>query len=169
MRVLMSGLIAAGLLTSQMVAAQHCAQPRDKAAFDVMGLKSQLMVTALTCDIRERYNAFVMRFRAGLVAQDRALISYFGREFGRRATQEHDEYVTSLANVQSEAGLRFGVAFCAHEAGLFDRVMALSAPTELPGFAATQEITQPVALVACVTPERRTRTVAATTANRNPH
>ena len=159
MRTLFSGLLAAGLLTSQMAAAQNCARPADKTAFDVAGLKSQLMVTAITCEATERYNAFIMRYRPNLLAQEKVLNAYFGRNFGKRAQHEHDDYITSLANSQSENGLKAGTGFCSQNMSMFVEVMALRTGAELPDYAINKNSNQPIALVACVTPERKARTV----------
>src|SRR5579864_127167 len=106
--------IFVGLLLSAGIAAaaQPCAKPADISAFDIAGLKSKLMVTALTCNQQERYNDFVQRFRTDLMAQERALHAYFARVFGGRAQHEHDDYITSLANTQSESGIRQGTLFC---------------------------------------------------------
>ncbi len=155
MRFLFSGCLAAGLLASQMAFAQSCARPADKTAFDVTGLKSQLMVTAITCSATERYNAFVMRYRPNLMTQDKVLTAYFARNFGHRAQAQHDDYITSLANTQSEDGLKSGTAFCAGHMAMFDQVMALHSPAELADFAGNQSIVQPIALVACAEPARR--------------
>ena len=159
MRTLFSGLLAAGLLTSQMAAAQNCARPADKTAFDVAGLKSQLMVTAITCEATERYNAFIMRYRPNLLAQEKVLNAYFGRNFGKRAQHEHDDYITSLANSQSENGLKAGTGFCSQNMSMFDEVMALRTGAELPDYAINKNSNQPIALVACVIPERKARAV----------
>jgi len=157
MRTLFSGLLAAGLLTSQMAAAQNCARQADKTAFDVAGLKSQLMVTAITCEATERYNSFIARFRPALLAQEKVVNAYFSRNFGKRATVEHDGYVTSLANSQSENGLKMGTAFCNQNVGMFDEVMALRDGSALPDYATSKNPNQPITLVACSTPERPAR------------
>ena len=117
----MSSLLAVGLLTSNVASAQSCTRPVDKTAFDVVGLKSQLMVTAITCEATERYNAFILRYRPSLVAQERVLNSYFSRNFGKRAQHEHDDYITSLANSQSQNGLKAGNAFCQQNVGVVRR------------------------------------------------
>ena len=154
MQTLFSGLLAVGLLTSQVAAAQSCARPADKSAFDVAGLKSQLMVTAITCEATERYNAFILRFRPRLVAQEKVLTAYFSRTFGKRGQAEHDDYVTSLANSQSQNGLKAGTAFCTRNLSMFDEVMALHSDVDLPDYASNKNPVQPIALVACVTPDR---------------
>jgi hypothetical protein len=153
MRALLSGIVATGLLVGQVASAQTCARPADMAAFDVAGLKSRLMVTALACDVRDRYNDFVLRFQPELMQQERALQAYFSRSFGRRGQQEHDDYITSLANTQSEAGVQQGTAYCQKNVGLFDAVMALPQGAKLTSFAVDRDFDQPVTLVACEAPK----------------
>jgi hypothetical protein len=165
MRPLFSAVLAAGLLGSQVAAAAQCAMPRDKSAFDVAVLKTHLMVTALACDQRDKYNAFVTRFRNDLVTQEKALGVYFGRAFGRSGQREHDDYVTSVANVQSEDGLKLGTGYCDASVPMFDRVLALPPATELASFAADLGRVQPITLVACVVPEATTRTAQASTSS----
>ncbi len=162
MRILLSSLIAAGLLTSQFAQAQSCTRPTDKTAFDVAGLKSHLMVTAITCEATERYNTFIMRYRPDLVAQEKVLTAYFSRSFGRKAQAEHDDYITSLANSQSQDGLKSGAAFCDRNLSMFDDVMKLHGGTELADYATGKAPVQPIELVACATPARATvRTASA--------
>ena len=150
MRVLVSGLLALALTGN--VAAAQCVRPGDYPAFDVMALKTKLMVTALTCSADEKYNAFVMRYRPELVSQDKALSSFFSRAHGRRARQQQDDYVTQLANSQSQIGLTQGSLFCRYNLGTFDEVMALRSGAELTDFAAGKSITQPVVSTECTAP-----------------
>jgi hypothetical protein len=82
MRIGLIGLLGAGLLGSGVAVAQQCARPTDASALAVAGLKSKLMVTALTCSQQDRYNEFVVRFRGDLLAQERALHAYFARAVG---------------------------------------------------------------------------------------
>jgi len=148
-------LLAAGILTAPLALAQPCTRPADRAAFDVASLKSQLMVTALTCDERDKYNDFVMRFRPDLMRQERALQGYFARVFGSRGQQQHDDYITLLANAQSQAGLRDGTLFCQRNAGLMDEVLALPDGASLSQYAAAKELEQPVDLTDCASPGER--------------
>jgi hypothetical protein len=166
MRGVLSSAVAASLLWGQVVQAQPCARAPDKMAFDVAGLKSQLMVTALACDVRDRYNDFVLRFQPELMQQERVLVSYFSRSFGRRGQQEHDDYITSLANTQSEAGIKLGTLFCKQSVGLFDAVLALPQGATISSFAADREFDQPITLVVCTTPIKEPVT---RTAQSQPH
>ena len=148
MRLLVSGLVMAGLLTSQAAFAQ-CVRPADYTALDVATLKTHLMVTALTCAASERYNAFVIKYRPELARQDKALGGYFSRAHGRRAQQRQDDYVTQLANSQSQVGVTQGSLFCLKNMGMFDEVMALRTEAELTDFAAGKAFAQPIAVNAC--------------------
>lgn len=149
MRIRLPGLLLAGVLTSHFAAAAVCTRPADRAALDVAGLKSELMVTALTCGAQDKYNAFITRFRPDLQREDRDLNGYFHRAYGRRALSEHDDYITQLANVQSQAGLRDGTAFCARNLGIFDQVMALHSAADLANFAEAKQLVQPVSFTPC--------------------
>jgi hypothetical protein len=161
MRVMFSGLLAAGLLCAGVAAAQPCAKPADVMAFDIAGLKSKLMVTALTCNAQERYNAFVQRFRGDLMTHDRALHAYFARVFGGgRALHEHDDYVTNLANTQSQSGIKQGTLFCQQNVGIFNEVLSLQKGTDLVSFAASKSLPQPIDVVACPAPTRTAQVTA---------
>jgi hypothetical protein len=153
MRIGLSGLLSVSLLWSQVASAQPCARPADLSAFDIAGLKSQLMVTALTCNQQDRYNDFVHRFQRDLMAQERALHAYFSRAFGGgRAQREHDDYITSLANLQSQNGIRQGTLFCQQNIGVFTEVLAIAKGSELAPYAAGRHVPQPIAVTACPPP-----------------
>ena len=135
-------------------AAEPCARPTDVTAFDVAGLKSKLMVTAITCNQQDLYNQFVQRFRSDLMVHEHNLHAYFVRVYGGRAQREHDDYITSLANTQSESGIQQGTLFCQRNASIFTEVLSLTKGTELPNYAASKAFPQPIALTACAEPTR---------------
>jgi hypothetical protein len=141
--------IAATCLTlSGVRAAQRCPE---QPVFDVEALKSEMMVLATACHDDAQYNAFIERYQPSLMATERALDSYFRREYGRSGQTEHDRYITSLANAQADDGLKLGTDFCPRNAALFDEVMALDNAAELSQFAAGQDLV-PVSLGSCQEP-----------------
>ncbi len=148
MRLVLSSLLAATLLSSPLAAAE-CLRPTDHVALDVIALKTQLMVTALTCQADERYNAFVRKYQPDLQREDKSLNGYFSRSYGRSAQKQRDDYVTNLANSQSQNGLKQGSSFCGRNLGAFDEVMALKNSGELPEYAAGRAGQQPIAMNAC--------------------
>lgn len=129
--------------------ARMCAKPAEKQAFDVAGLKSQLMVTAISCQHEERYNSFVGKYRGQLQASEKALNGYFSRSFGRTATQEHDNYITALANAESQDGLKHGTDFCQKNMAMFDEVMALKDGTQLAQYSESKSLFQPLIVSEC--------------------
>lgn len=155
MRLMLSSLVAASLMSGPLLAAQ-CTRPAEHTALDVTALKTQLMVMALTCKEDERYNSFVLKYRPDLVQSDKAMNGFFSRSFGRSAAKQRDDYVTQLANSQSQTGLKQGSLFCDHNMAIFDEVMALRSNAELTEFAAGKLVAaQPIELMDCETgPER---------------
>lgn len=150
MRILFSALLATGLVSAGIAAAQPCAKPADVTAFDIASLKSKLMVTALTCSQQDRYNDFVVKYRGDLVTHERALKSYFTRAYGGgRAQREHDDYITSLANTLSQSGIRQGTLFCQKNVKIFSEVMSLTKGSDLVSYAANQQLPQPMEVTAC--------------------
>lgn len=162
MRRLLIGLTAVGsLLGNSAMAAQECPNDSDQSAFELVALKTALMVVATTCDNREQYNSFVRRYQPKLQETDRSLSSYFKVHYGNRGQTEYDRYATDLANSQSRFGLAQGVDFCARNATLFTEVMALGNTADLSNYAAGKDLI-PASIGACpgLTPLK----VAATTA-----
>jgi len=140
---LFATLVAVALLAPG-IASATCLKPYEGTAINVAGLKSQLMVTALSCNTRDRYNDFVLTFRPILQREDTALNSYFLRHYGRGWRSQHDDYITQLANMQSEAGIREGTQFCQDNVGLFDEVLALKTSKALLAFANEKPMLQPI-------------------------
>lgn len=130
--------------------AKACAKPAEKEAFDVTGLKTRLMVAALSCGAEQKYNAFVRYNRSNLVHQDAMLSAYFNRAYGRgRAGQTHlDSYKTDLANVQQQERSR-DAAFCASSDSLFDQAMTGKGKDSIGALASATPIAQPVIVPSC--------------------
>ncbi len=153
--------LVAGLASNAVAATSPCMRPAEKVAFDLAGLKSQLMVTAISCQAEEQYNSFIARFRSDLQGGEKALNSYFNRAAGNRAQQAHDDYITSLANTQSESGLQQGVDFCGKHLSMFSDVMALKDSKDLTAYAAGQPIVQAIDVVECPPPPaKKTKTAS---------
>lgn len=123
--------------------AQSCVNAREKAAFDLRALQTHLMVGALSCGMGDRYNAFVTRWQSDLAGAHRNLTGYFNRAYGARGQSQLNEYITSLANAQSQEGIRQGSHFCGRIAPLFEKVSALRSGAELTN--ASAEASLPLA------------------------
>ena len=148
MRVMLTGLVAAALLGGPLQAAQ-CLRPNDLVALDVTALKTQLMVTALTCQANDKYNAFITKYKTDLQREDKSLNAYFSRAYGRSASKQRDDYVTQLANSHSQIGVKQGSLYCAQNVDAFDEVLALRSNAELTDYAAGRTTAQPIELATC--------------------
>src|SRR5215472_13901795 len=85
-----------------------CAKPAEKQAIDVSALMSQLQVVTITCHTEDKYNALIPHLRPARATNEKNLNAFFSRAYGKRATSMHDEYITELANQQSQLGLKSG-------------------------------------------------------------
>ncbi len=133
---------AAALLAQPALAAQRCANEKDQTVFEVEALKTELMVVATTCkgQTEDRYNEFVRRYQQALVVTNRELGQYFSRQHGRAGQRQNDIFITELANARSNSARSLGSDFCPRNSGLFEEVMSLSGPTDLPAYAATKDL-----------------------------
>lgn len=149
MRSLVAGFASLVLMSQPVFAFSTCTTPADVAALKVASLKSELMVTAITCQDSKGYNAFMAKFQAALVRHEEDLQDYFKRAYGRLGQKQHDIYITNLANAQSTAGLAQGTNLCATNEVMFDEVAALPSADDLPDYAAGKNLAQPLVAVAC--------------------
>src|SRR6476661_6225866 len=112
MRRVLSSLAAVSLLTVQQAQAElQCLPPQERAAIEVAALRSELMVLATGCHDDDGYNAFIRKFQPELMGNEQAIGEMFKKKYGRRAQQEHDQFVTDLANAESSAGMHLGTDF----------------------------------------------------------
>ena len=127
----------------------HARSPPDVTAFDVAGLKSKLMVTALTCNQQDRYNDFVNAIphrpdgagaRAACLFRPRVRWPCAAR--ARRLHHQPGEYPVA------DAGS--GRARCSASR------MSASSPRSgagegigTPGYAASKQLAQPIEVMAC--------------------
>ena len=162
--LLLAGMIGLSAAAAPAPAATPCDTDQARALFELESLKSELMVVATDCHDPDQYNAFVQKYQAELATNEHALDDYFKRAYGKRAQQAHDAYVTSLANSDAHSAHRIGADFCPRNGALFQEVMALRGPTDLPAYAAGKDVV-PADLGACESvpapaapgPVRRTR------------
>ncbi len=169
-RKVMAGLVAVMLTPSvafaQRAPAAACLQPVEKTAFDIRALQSQLMVVALTCGQQDDYNAFVTRHQSDLASAFRNVAGHFRRTAGAQHQRQLDQYITNLANGQSQVGIARGSFFCREQTPLFQQAIAASSPAQLAEISVARSIPQAITTPAC--PERPATTQARTN-NRREH
>jgi hypothetical protein len=131
--------------------ARWCARQNEVAAFSVAALKSELMVAAVSCHADDQYNDFIRRNRSVLVAEEKTSEGYFSRNDRAHWQRTRDDYITQLANAQSQRAMVLGNQFCQRIIGQFDEIAALSGPEQLATYAASKSaiIPQPMKFSDC--------------------
>lgn len=144
------GLLLAGFigLSAARAAPLPCGAEQNRSLFELEALKSELMVIATDCHNSDQYNAFIQRYQTQLADTERELDGYFSHAYGKKGQQAHDQYVTSLANSDAHAAHVIGNDFCPRNATMFNEVMALRGPADLPAYAAGKDLV-PADLGAC--------------------
>jgi len=107
-------------------------------AFNVIGLKSALMVGALSCEQQDKYDTFMTQFHTHILADQHMMDAYFRRTGGRNGQTSEDQFVTLLANNQSVSGIADGKTFCLNNAAEFAAVLALHTTDQLDQFVTDQ-------------------------------
>ncbi len=130
--------------------AQYCAKPAEKEAVEVAGLKSRLMVAALSCNVAPKYNTFITGHRPSLTAEEKVLAQYFNRNYGaKRGQTEMDQYITALANSQSQKRRREATNFCPDADEIFTLALSAKTQQDLADLARKKPTSQPMNVVEC--------------------
>jgi hypothetical protein len=103
-------------------------------AFNVIALKSALMVAALTCNQQDQYDQFMTEFQPHVLAEQHVMDAYFKRGGGYYGQAKEDDFVTLLANNQSVSGISQGAMFCLNNSAEYKAVLALRTATDLDSF-----------------------------------
>jgi hypothetical protein len=130
-----------------------CGRPEEVDAIHIVGLQTQLMQIALTCGRNDDYNAFVKKFQPQLEQQRDILTGFFTRAYGKSHSRiAYDEYITQLADAESNYNLASGVKFCSLSKATLDQAKSLSSADDLAGFVAKVPVQQASDFETCGTP-----------------
>ncbi len=137
--------------SSSMTGSLACVYDADREAFDIEGLKSQLMVTAETCgqDAHDKYGTFMTRYHPQVVSAEDDLHRYFNRSYGKTGSKAYDEYMTQLADNQEQVGLKAGTAYCDNLNTMYDEVLSLHDGSELHDYSNSKMLYQPASFTTC--------------------
>ena len=117
--------LVAGLVAAPAAFAADTAATKERVPLRVRVLQSDMMVAALSCDLRNHYNEAVRRFQAELVLHGRHLRSFFDRVYGKSGQRELDRFVTSMANTASSRSIAKGAAYCTSAEQMMNAVLAV--------------------------------------------
>jgi hypothetical protein len=118
--------LAAMTVIPDALAAGACVTQKDLAALNARVLQTELMVAALTCGEKARYNAFVMSFKRVLGDRGQSLRALFTRLHGAGGKRDLNGFVTKLANDASQGSLAVRGGYCTMASALFEEVLNTS-------------------------------------------
>lgn len=153
-RSLLAG-VSALVMFPVIASAQVCVQPAEKTAFDIRALQSQLMVAALACGMQDDYNAFVRKYQNDVATAFRGVAGHFRRTAGAQHQRELDQYITQLANGQSQMSISRGSFFCREQTPLFQAAMTATSAADLSRISVERQVHQVLTTPEC--PARPTR------------
>ena len=102
-----------------------CISPRERQAYEVYALRTDVLVGAQSCRMTDRFNVFVTKFTRELTVEGRELRAFYQKTYGKGGDAHLDDFVTELANTSFVAGSSGGGNLCATTTALFDDVMAV--------------------------------------------
>ena len=139
-------------------AAPACSAVADQSAYEVLALRTQMILLATKCGRDQDYNQnFIVRFQPELQANERTVMDYFRRVYGRSGQSRKDTFSTELVNVMSQQANAQGAEFCSRAAWIINEMHALRSRDELASYAAVKDLA-PVGMSMCpVTAEREPR------------
>ncbi len=140
------GVAVAGIVSVASFTAASAFETRnanERAAVNARLLQTEMMVAALTCDLRPQYNRAVKTYRKDLVRHGKVLRKMFRRDHGASAQRRLDKYITQLANDASARSNGDRASYCRTATALFAEVLA-SGPNGFDSI--TQQLIQEAAL-----------------------
>lgn len=101
-----------------------CISQRDRQAFEVYALRTEVLVGAQSCRMTDRFNIFATKFSRELTAEGRELRSHYLKTYGKGGDKALDDFVTRMANNSFVEGSGTG-DLCGTTTALFEDVLAL--------------------------------------------
>lgn len=129
-----------------------CAKPAEKVAFAVAALRMQLSVIEITCDARDQFNAFTVKYRNDIASHNKTVGAFFSRAYGNKGVANQDQYETAQINQMSSAGQYYGADFCKTAAPVFGDVLTLKDGKALADYAVAQNFAQVLSVEECAPP-----------------
>jgi hypothetical protein len=138
-------------------AAPACASVADQSAYEVLALRTQMILLATKCSRDQDYNKnFIVRFQPELQANERTVLSYFRRIYGGSGQGRKDSFSTELVNVMSQQANTQGTEFCPRAGLIISEMNALRSMAELASYAAVKDFAPPgMSMCPAAEPRRR--------------
>jgi hypothetical protein len=156
MRRLLLLFTALATIAPPAIAARTCSSDADQSAYEVLSLRTQMILLATKCGRDQDYNKnFIIRFQPALQANERTVLAYFRRVYGGAGQGRKDTFSTELVNVMSQAANAQGAEFCSRATLIINEMNALHSMDDLPAYAAVKDLAPAGTSMCPVAPKRR--------------
>ena len=148
---LLSSLVLCALAAAAVPveAAPTCTSVVDQSAYEVLALRQEMTLLGTKCGLEQQYNKnFVARFQPALQANDREVLAYFRRIYGRAGQGRMDTFTTDLVTEMSHQANLQGAEFCPRATWVINEMNALRSMDELAQYAAAKDFS-PVGMSMC--------------------
>jgi len=150
-------ITALAVMVSPATGAPSCASVADQSVYEVLSLRTQMILLATKCGRDQDYNKnFIIRFQPVLQANDREVLTYFRRVYGGAGQGRKDSFTTELVNVMSQQANTQGNEFCPRAGLIINEMNSLRSMDELAAFAAVKDLA-PVGASMCPVAAARRR------------
>jgi hypothetical protein len=130
-------------------AAPTCTSPADQSAYEMLALRQEMTLLGTKCGREQEYNKnFVVRFQPALQANDRQVLAYFRKIYGRAGQGRMDTFTTELVTQMSHEANMQGAQYCARAQWVVSEMNALRSMDELASYAAAKDFS-PVGMSMC--------------------
>jgi hypothetical protein len=127
--------------TASVATAAQCSSVADQSAYEVLSLRTQMILLATKCGRDQDYNKnFIVRFQPTLQANEREILAYFRRLYGGAGQGKKDTFSTELVNVMSQQANTQGAEFCPRATMIISEMNSLRSMDELPAYAAVKDL-----------------------------
>src|SRR5258708_7928809 len=97
-RVLSATSFAVAMIACAGAALSACITPRERQAYEVYALRTEVLVGAQSCRMTDRFNIFATKFTRELTTEGRELRAHYLKAYGKGGDKALDDFVTRLAN-----------------------------------------------------------------------
>lgn len=109
---LFGGVVALSLLHAGSAISAPCLDWDQSRSLAAKAVQTRLMVAALSCGLRDQYNAFVSKFDRELVGHNSALMDWHRQNYGSGADRAYHNLMTRIANEASADNISATRQFC---------------------------------------------------------
>lgn len=132
-------------------ALSSCIKGQTQTAFEIQALKTEMMLTAVTCEKTQEYNNKMQILKPYFVKYESVVKLWFNKKYTNTSVQKYDRYITDLANELEQTPERHNAdIFCNDNvSNVFQDLDQISTQAGLEQYAHFKRFKQPGEIAWC--------------------